>query len=161
MAKGKYKYWLTEEGRMRLESYARDGLLDVDIAKKMNIATSTLNEWKKKYPEISESLKRAKEIPDINVENALYKKATGYKTTVRKAVKVKDIQYDNNGKKKSEKERIVYVDEEVYYPPDTLAEIFWLKNRSPDKWRDKVTHEEKGDNDVNLVMDGDCEKFSG
>jgi hypothetical protein len=36
-----------------------------------------------------------------------------------------------------EEEHIEYVEEEVYIAPDTTAQIFWLKNRRPDKWRDK------------------------
>lgn len=160
MAKGKYAYWLTEEGRMRLEAYARDGLLDVDIAKKMNIATSTLNEWKKKYPEISESLKRAKEIPDIHVENSLYKKCTGYTAKVKKAIKLKEVEYDNTGKKKSEKEHIEYVEEEVHVPADTSAQIFWLKNRRSDRWRDKVVHEDKDANKIDVVFEGGVEEYS-
>ena len=58
MAKGKYEYWLTPEGLLKLEAWARDGLIDEQIAKNMGITPSTLYEWKKNYSEISESLKR-------------------------------------------------------------------------------------------------------
>lgn len=75
MAKGKYEYWLTPEGLLKLESWARDGLRDEQLAEQMNIASSTLYEWKKRYSEISESLKKGKEIVDIQVENALLKRA--------------------------------------------------------------------------------------
>lgn len=78
MAKGKYEYWLTPEGLLKLESWARDGLRDEQLAERMNIAPSTLYEWKKRYSEISESLKKGKEIADIQVENALLKRALGY-----------------------------------------------------------------------------------
>lgn len=78
MAKGKYEQWLTEDGLLKLESWARDGLTDEQIAKNMNIAISTLYEWKKVYSEISESMSRGKEIVDIEVENALLKRALGY-----------------------------------------------------------------------------------
>ena len=81
MAKGKYEYWLTAEGLLQLGAWARNGLTDEDIAKKMNISASTLYEWKKKYPEISESLKINKEIVDTQVENALFKRALGYSYT--------------------------------------------------------------------------------
>ena len=103
----------------------------------MGISRKTLAEWKKKYGDISDTLKKGKEIVDIQVENALLKKALGMKETVKKAIKVREVKY-NDGKRVSEKEHIEYVDEEVFVPPDTTAQIFWLKNRKPDKWRDKV-----------------------
>jgi len=130
MAKGKYEYWLTPDGLLRLEAYARDGLTDEQIAKNLNITPSTLYEWKKKYSEISESLKRGKEVIDIAMENALYKKGTGYTVNVKQAIKLKKIEYDKvTFKKISEEEVIEFVDTEVYIPPDTTAQIFWLKNR--------------------------------
>lgn len=81
MAKGKYEYWLTPEGLLKLEAWARDGLIDEQIAEKADITPSTLYEWKKKYSEISEALKRGKEVVDIQVENALLKRALGYSYT--------------------------------------------------------------------------------
>lgn len=71
MAQGKYEYWLTEEGLLLLESWARDGLTDEQLADKMGISRSTLNEWKKKHPDISDTLKKGKEVVDTQVENAL------------------------------------------------------------------------------------------
>ncbi len=137
MAKSKYAKWLEPEGLLLLEGWARDGLTDEQIAHNMGISRKTLAEWKKKYGDISDTLKKGKEVVDIQVENALLKKALGMKETVKKAIKVREVKY-NDGKRVSEKEHIEYVDEEVFVPPDTTAQIFWLKNRKPDKWRDKV-----------------------
>lgn len=137
MAKGKYQAWLTEEGQTRLRDWARNGLTDEQIAKNMGIATGTLYEWKKKYPEIDEALKKGKEVVDAEVENSLHRRAMGFKEIVKKAFKVKKIDFDELGKKISEHEEIVLADEEVYVPPDTTAAIFWLKNRRPGSWRDK------------------------
>jgi len=137
LAKGKYEKWLTEEGLLLLEGWARDGLTDEQIAHNMGITRETLRVWKNKYSVISVTLKKGKEIIDIQVENALLKKALGFKETVKKPVKVKEVHYQD-GKRISDKEHIEYVDEEVYISPDTTAQIFWLKNRCSDKWRDKV-----------------------
>lgn len=60
MAKGKYEQWLTEEGLLQLEAWARNGLTDEQIAANMGITRSTLNEWKKKYSDISDTLKGVK-----------------------------------------------------------------------------------------------------
>lgn len=78
MAKGKYQEWLTPDGITRLEAWARDGLTDEQLAAKIGITAATLYDWKNKYPEISEALKRGKEVVDIEVENALLKRALGY-----------------------------------------------------------------------------------
>lgn len=120
MASGKYKGWLTNEGLIKIEGWARDGLTDEQIARNMGISPSTLYEWKKKYPEISEVLKKGKEVVDRQVENALLKRALGYKYD--------EITYENGKETKR-------VTKEVQ--PDTTAQIFWLKNRRPDKWRDR------------------------
>lgn len=69
MAKGKYEQWLTPEGLLKLEGWARDGLTDEQIAQKIGIHRDTLNEWKKKYSDISDTLKRGKEVVDLRVEN--------------------------------------------------------------------------------------------
>lgn len=81
MAKGKYEYWLTQEGVILLEGWARDGLTDEQIAQCMGIVPSTLYEWKKKHSEISEALKKGKAVIDRQVENALLKRALGYSYT--------------------------------------------------------------------------------
>ena len=131
MAKGKYQEWLEPDGLLLLEGWARDGLTDEQIAEKMGVSTSTLYDWKAKYPEISESLKRGKEVVDIQVENALLKRALGYEyTEERIEVSEKD------GRKVIQTVKTV--------PPDTTAQIFWLKNRRPDKYRDKPSEQVAG-----------------
>ena len=70
MAKGKYEKWIKPEGLILLEGWARDGLTDEQIAHNMNISTTTLYDWKNKYPVISDTLKKGKEVVDYEVENA-------------------------------------------------------------------------------------------
>lgn len=106
MAKGKYQEWLEPDGLLLLEGWARDGLTDEQIAHNMGIVTSTLYDWKKKYSEISEALKKGKEVVDIEVENALLKSALEGNIT---------------------------------------AQIFWLKNRKPNRWREKQSIEHTGE----------------
>ena len=94
MARGKYQQWLEPDGLLLLEGWARDGLTDEQIAHNMGITAKTLYEWKNKYSDICEVLKKGKEVVDYQVENALLNKALA---------------------------------------GDTTAQIFWLKNRRPDK----------------------------
>ena len=132
MANGKYQQWLEPEGLTLLEGWARDGLTDEQIAGNIGINTSTLHDWKNKFPKISESLKKGKEVVDIQVENALLKRALGY------TYKETTSECDENGELKVTK----VVTKEVV--PDTTAQIFWLKNRRPDLWRDKQNIEHSG-----------------
>jgi len=75
MAKSKVEYWLTSDGLTLLAGWAREGLTDEQIAGNCKISRSTLSEWKKKYSDISDTLKRNKEIVDYEVENALLEQA--------------------------------------------------------------------------------------
>ena len=112
--------------------------MNEQIAKNMGISRSTLNEWKKKFPDISDTLKRSKEVVDVEVENALLKRALGYSTT--------EVTRERALNPETGKVELVVtkaVTKEV--PPDTTAQIFWLKNRRPDLWRDKQNVELSGE----------------
>lgn len=140
MAKGKYQKWLEPDSLILLEGWARDGLTDEQIAHNMGVAYSTLRDWKNKYPALSAALKKGKDVVDIEVENALLKSALGFKETIRKPFKVREVIYEN-GKRCKETERIEVAEEEIFIPPNVTAMIYWLKNRRPDKWRDKPVDE--------------------
>lgn len=99
MAKGKFEYWRTADGLILLQGWARDGLTDEQIAHNCGIKVCTLYDWKNRFPEISDAIKKGKDVVDYEVENALLKRAK---------------------------------------QGDVTAQIFWLKNRRPEKWRDKV-----------------------
>lgn len=144
MARGKYHEWITEDGLKKLEAWARDGLTDEQIAHNMGIAAGTLYEYKKRYPEINESLKRGKEVVDIEVENALLKKALGFEYEEEEVYV--DVMSDGTKKQKRKKVKKQAL-------PDTTAQIFWLKNRKPDEWRDKTETEVSGELDIGAQSD--------
>ena len=104
-------------------------MTDEEIARQIGISRSTLVEWKKKYPQISKALSLGKDFADRLVEDSLYKKAMGFYVFEQKAFKVKNIEYDESGKKISEKEELQTAEERHYIEPDIKAIIFWLKNR--------------------------------
>lgn len=160
--KGKYEEWLTEDGLTTVEGWARDGLTDEQIAHNIGIAERTFTEWKERFPAISAALKKGKAPVDIQVENALLKRALGQIVKVKKPIKLKH-KGQIPGKGLIEEERIEYAEEEIYIPPDTTAQIFWLKNRRPDKWRDKPAAEdtstlEKLDNLLEVAWNAAYEK---
>ena len=123
MAKGKFQRWLTPDGLTLLEGWARDGLTEVQIARKMRIGERTLTDWKTRFPAILAALKKGKEVVDIEVENALLKRALGYEYTETM------VEESENGFKTRKTKKFI--------PPDVTAQIFWLKNRRPEVWREK------------------------
>lgn len=141
-SRGKFVEWLTPEGLIKIEGWARDGLTDEQIAGNIGISRSTLNEWKKKYTDISDTLKRGKEVVDRQVENALLKRALGYQFN---EVTQEKTWSDELGIYEMSVTKIVT--KEVN--PDTTAQIFWLKNRKPKEWRDKQDIEHSGSMDFN------------
>jgi len=105
------------------EYYARQGMIDTEIAERLGIGISTLNLWKNKYPEFMDALKAGKDLPDAKVERSLYQRAIGYDY-----VEIETYGDPNKpGKVKKTQKHV---------PPDVTACIFWLKNRCRDRWRD-------------------------
>ena len=140
----KYDQWLTEEGLLRIQGWARDGLIDKDIAKNMGVNIATLYRWKNQHSDICDALKKGKDAADRVVENALYKSACGYTETIRKPMRIKTIEYDpETGKKVREVEKVVAVEEQIHFPAQVTAQIFWLKNRKPEQWRNMDTREQE------------------
>lgn len=127
VATGKFEYWLTPDGLTLLEGWARNGLTDEQIAHNVGITSKTLREWKKRFGAICASLKRGKEVVDIEVENALFKRALGY---------------DYEEIKTEETEKGTFITKyRRHIPPETAAIVFWLKNRKSADWRDKREYE--------------------
>ena len=134
-ARGKYAAWITEEGLVLLEGWARDGLTNEQIAQQIGINPDTLYTWIKRFPEISEALKKGKAVVDNMVENALLKRALGYEVAEVTEGPLETAE----GIKYEEIKRVT-----KHVPGDVTAQIFWLKNRRPDRWRDKQDVEHSG-----------------
>ena len=122
---------------LEVEAWARNGDIEKTIAEKLGVAYSSFNDYKTKYPELVEALKKGKEVVDIEVENALLKRAMGYKYTETTQEQVKN---PDTG----EYELVVTKTVTKEIAPDTTAQIFWLKNRKPQEWRDKRETELSG-----------------
>jgi len=112
------------------------GFTDDQMADFFEINPDTLYEWKKRYPAFSEALKNGKAVADANVASTLYQRAMGTTKKIKKAIKIRE---QKNGEGMVEK--IEHVEDEIYIPPDVTAIIFWLKNRQPRIWRDRVEQE--------------------
>ncbi len=129
MAHGNAKYaeWITEEGLLKIEGWARDGATDEIIAEYIGISRSTLGEWKNRFPQLADTLKKGKEVVDRKVENALLKNALGFEYEEVNTF----ITQDENGNTQKKIQKVKRIQK-----PDTTAQIFWLKNRKPQEWRE-------------------------
>ena len=160
MSKSKVDKWLEADGLLLLEAWARDGLDDGQIAKNCGVNRRTLWEWKKKYPPINHALSRARAVVDVEVENALYKKATGFSVKIKKPQKVHRVKYDPITNKKSEEyDEYIDVEEEQYTPPDVKAQIFWLTNRKPETWKEKQTQEIAPESELTVTVSKELDDF--
>jgi len=106
------------------------GATDAQLADFFEVAISTVSLWKVQHKEFSEAINLPKAEADSRVEQSLYRRAMGYE---HDDVDIRVIEG-----------QIVETRVRKYYPPDTAAMIFWLKNRKPQDWRDKVQQEHSG-----------------
>ena len=138
MAKSKWEQ--VKDKLILVEGWARDGLTNEQIAENLGINPDTLYKYQKEHPEFSEALKKGKEIADYEVENALYKRAIGYT-------------YDEITKEIKEDGRKVVKVVTKQVIPDTTAQIFWLKNRKPKQWKDKIDIEDEANKETLKKLD--------
>ena len=146
--------WMTDERLILIRGWARDGLTDAQIAHNMGVSHKSLWRWSKDpnaedgLSPIGRALKNGKEVADRIVENALYKSAIGYryKETTRERTKNRAGEFEIVVTKEVTKE----------VQPNVAAQIFWLKNRKPEIWRDK---QEIENNDALEKLDNILDKI--
>lgn len=129
----KYK----EEFVSQAEKLCRLGATDIEIADFFGVDVRTLYRWKGEHEEFCQALKAGKDVSDERVERSLFARANGYE---HDEVDIRVVAGE-----------IVQTPIRKYYPPDTTAAIFWLKNRKPAEWRDKQEVEHSGELKVSKV----------
>lgn len=112
------------------EKLCRLGATDVEIADFFKVDVRTLYRWKGENEEFCQALKAGKDVSDERVERSLFSRAIGYE---HDEVDIRVVGGE-----------IIQTPIRKFYPPDTTAAIFWLKNRRPDEWRDKTEHQHSG-----------------
>ena len=112
------------------------GATNADLARIFGVGITTVDRWIAAHDEFRGALKSGRDEADAQVAKSLYRRALGYS---HKAVKIITVASGNN--QGSVVEEVPYIER---YPPDTVAAIFWLKNRRPDLWRDKQSLELSG-----------------
>lgn len=107
------------------------GATNEDLADFFAVSIRTIIRWTTEHEEFCHAVKEAKEVADQRVERSLYQRAVGYTFDSEKVFNGKD--------------GIVRTDTREHIPPDVTAQIFWLKNRQRERWRDKQDVEHTGD----------------
>lgn len=133
-----------KDNLIQIEEWARDGATDKAIAESIGYNYTYFNELKKKYPELSEALKRGRRPLNAIVEISLFKRATGHIINSEEVGKIKHVYYDDQGRRCS-REELVAIPVKKFIPPDTTAQIFWLRNRKPDQWNREGGKPDNGD----------------
>lgn len=152
-AKGKYEKWLLPENLVLVQGWRRDGLSDDQVSKNIGISRETLYQWLKKYADFADAYKKGTEVSTYEIENALYKSASGHYVE-----EIEIIETENDiGKTVTKKKHRRYI------PPNTAAQIFILKNRRSDFWRDSRLIETKNEGQLASLIEGlkDSEKKDG
>lgn len=118
------------------------GAIIPELADFFEVSNQTIHNWRKQHSEFFDAIKKGKEIADANVARRLYERATGYS---HKDVHISNYQGD-----------ITVTEITKQYPPETAAAIFWLKNRQPQKWREKqdlaLTFENLSDEQLDILV---------
>lgn len=130
----KYKKEFAEQA----EKLCKLGAIDTEMADFFGVAESTIYKWKLDHPMFSEAIKKGKMLADAEVASSLYNKAVGYS-----CVDTKFATHEG-----------IITDEREYirnYPPDSVAGMFWLKNRKANVWRDKQEVEHSGEMQVTSI----------
>jgi hypothetical protein len=143
--KSRYKTHV-EQRLQEIEQWCAEGFIETEICKKLGVSVASFAVYKNKYPELTESITKGRQISDFEVVKCLYKKCLGYEYEEVKAT----LEEGSKNKKRVEKTT-------KHIPPDTMAIRFWLMNRMPKSWRDKQ-HIEQNTN-LNINPDNDLGNF--
>lgn len=132
---------------LKAQDYARRGMIDMQIARKLGIARSTYYDYQKQFPEFSEAIKKGKMPVDIEVENALLKRAKGFE------YEEVHVEYKPTGKEDEETKKRPTLIKKIkkFIVPDTAACAFWLKNRRPKLWKDRHDVDVSGNVNIKVV----------
>ena len=125
---GQGQAWETELGLRQLRSWAEAGLSYIQIANNVGVTRATFSRWRKESPLLQRALDIGRQTADIQVANALFENAVGAVTKERRV----ETKTDADGQVSTRE-----VEVETKHRGDTAAQLFWLKNRMPEDWRER------------------------
>lgn len=128
-----------------VEGACKLGATDMQVADMIGVTKQTILNWRAKHPEFAAAFVSGKALSDDAVERSLFARAMGYE---HEEVDIRVIEG-----------QVVQTPIRKHYPPDTVACIFWLKNRRPDVWREK--REQEADTNMSDVLRDLIQKLPG
>lgn len=132
----------TDEILPHVEELCRAGLNNKQIAQSLGIGIRTFYEWIDRFPLFAHSIKKYRGLADIQVENALFKSAIGFNfEEVKRERRKVDGQYQM-----VETEKVI-----KHVPGVSAAQIFYLKNRMPERYKDKIETVHSLDNSISAM----------
>lgn len=123
---GKYQEWLQPDKLEQITNWAAKGLNNKELAQSMNVVMSTFCLWRDKYPEISEAIKKGRQLSVQCIENKFFQTAFGGVEEITEVIEEKTV-IDNKGVEHK------IVDKKITkrkLPPNVTAQIFYLKNKA-------------------------------
>ena len=124
MAAAKYDKKYDPDFPRQVSILCRLGAVNNDLAEFFQCSLNTLLYWRRTYPEFDASMSTGKDCADFQIVNSLFHRAKGYSH--------RDTHISNF------RGHITQTEIEKHYPPDTMAAMFWLRNRMPDQWKNST-----------------------
>lgn len=116
-------FWLSDQGLQLIMGWRRNGTPMTKIAEDyIGISKTAWWGWYKESEELRKAVAISKEVANLTVEEALYRKAVGY-------------DYWEEVHELIEGEMRLTRKFKRHMPPDTKAILSWLYNRMPNLWR--------------------------
>ena len=118
---------------------ALTGFTNERLAEFFGVSSNTIVQWQNRYPTFRKAVKAGKAEADGKVASSLFARANG------SVVPDTHIHVSKEG-------RVTKVPTLKHYPPDPTSMIFWLKNRQPDYWKDRVEHTGQGGGPIDMKL---------
>lgn len=150
MSKNIYEEW-KKSGELEnililVAKWRRDGAEINEIADKLGVSRTTVFKYQNDYPDFADALKKGKEIVDSEVENSLIKECIGY--TYEETTTTTTAIVDKETGQITSLERIETRKFTKYARPSPTAIAYYLNNRLPSKWKNKVVVDAENDNGI-------------
>jgi hypothetical protein len=130
---GRKKLYDADTFPLLAEGYARNGLSDKQIMHNLGIGKTAFYDYINIFPDFANAIKRGRTPVDIQVENAMLKRALGYEYEE----KTSEVEIFTDALGNANTRPVAIKTTKKHMPADVGAGAFWLKNRKSSVWKDR------------------------